>query len=161
MGNCNGIFSKCTDGGEPAKVNKEDIKKADNKNKKMKGMGLSDSNDANKYKREKRPETTLPNGAKYTGEWIGDKRDGQGTQIWVDNSKYEGSWKDDKANGQGVLYHADGDVYEGNWKDDKAHGHGKYTHDNGATYEGDWKEDKQHGHGTETWPDGAKYVGEY
>ena len=63
--------------------------------------------------RVKRDETILPNGAKYTGEWLGERRDGHGFQVWVDGSRYEGSWADDKANGFGKLYHADGDIYEG------------------------------------------------
>jgi len=111
--------------------------------------------------REKKKEIKLKSGAKYTGEWLGDKRDGYGVQIWKDGSRYEGTWLDDKAHGSGKLYHADGDVYEGEWKDDKAHGKGKYIHANGATYEGNWEHDKQHGIGVETWPDNARYEGHY
>jgi len=68
---------------------------------------------SNNNNRSEKPETVLPNGAKYTGEWLGDQRDGYGTQIWVDGSKYVGEWVNDKANGKGTLHHADGDVYEG------------------------------------------------
>ncbi len=114
-------------------------------------------------KRNKKPQITLQNGAKYEGEWneATKQRDGKGTQIWADGSLYEGFWKNDKANGRGRLIHADGDVYEGEWKDDKAHGFGRYMHTDGAQYEGYWKEDKQHGQGKETWPDGAQYEGDY
>ena len=97
------------------------------------------NNDDPVGQRIKKNEVTLPNGAKYTGEWLDGKRDGYGVQIWVDGSRYEGNWKNDKANGDGKLFHADGDVYEGGWMDDKAHGYGKYTHANGATYEGEWR----------------------
>ena len=95
MGNCNGIFSKCTGGEEVDRIDKTDVKKAVEKNKKMKDDNkVGGAFDTSKYSnnREKRPEQVLPNGAKYTGEWIGEKRDGQGIQIWVDNSKYEGQW---------------------------------------------------------------------
>ena len=112
-------------------------------------------------KRIYRDEVILPNGAKYTGEWLNGRRDGHGVQIWVDGSRYDGYWHDDRANGEGKLYHADGDIYEGTWVDDKAHGHGKYIHANGATYEGQWREDRQDGYGVETWPDGARYEGYY
>ena len=67
----------------------------------------------------------LPNGAKYTGQWLNGKRDGKGIQIWMDGSRYEGEWAGDRANGNGKLYHADGDIYEGSWKDDRADGFGE------------------------------------
>jgi len=187
MGNCNGIFSKCTNDDQVRRVDKSSVKAAVEHNNRMKNnTGVKkkgstygtdpvvnnwNTNDGNNYGRDsvndppnrriKKDEVTLPNGAKYTGEWLNGKRDGYGVQIWVDSSRYEGHWSHDKANGQGKLFHADGDIYEGGWMDDKAHGFGKYTHANGATYEGEWKEDKQDGNGTETWPDGAKYRGSY
>jgi hypothetical protein len=40
-------------------------------------------------------------------------RDGQGTQVWSDGAKYEGQWLNNKANGQGTFYHANGDIFEG------------------------------------------------
>lgn len=76
---------------------------------------------------------TLENGAIYRGQMKNNKREGRGTQKWIDGSEYEGEWKDDKACGKGRLRHADGDVYEGEWKDDKANGHGSYTHANNST----------------------------
>ena len=99
-------------------------------------------------KRVAREMMQLDNGAEYEGEWdeMG-RKDGRGTQVWVDGSLYEGYWRADKANGRGRLIHADGDVYYGEWKDDKAHGYGKYHHTDGARYEGYWYEDKQHGDG--------------
>jgi hypothetical protein len=30
-------------------------------------------------------------GAKYTGEWLGDKREGMGLQIWADGSQFLGT----------------------------------------------------------------------
>ena len=52
-------------------------------------------------KREKRPlhifkvisHINLQSGAKYEGEWLGQDRDGYGTQIWPDGAKYQGEWK--------------------------------------------------------------------
>ena len=43
------------------------------------------------------------NGDLYEGDWINDKREGQGTYVWKNGSKYIGSWKDDKKNGEGTL----------------------------------------------------------
>mmetsp|Transcript_56050 Transcript_56050/g.122544 ORF Transcript_56050/g.122544 Transcript_56050/m.122544 type:complete len:622 (+) Transcript_56050:90-1955(+) len=111
--------------------------------------------------KEKRPPHTYPNGAVYTGEWIGEKRHGRGLQVWSDGAKYEGDWVDDKAQGEGRFDHVGGDFYVGQWLDDKAHGVGTYTHVDGSTYVGQWTFDKQNGEGKEAWPDGASYVGEY
>ena len=47
---------------------------------------------------EKREEVELANGARYTGEWVGNERHGFGVQIWKDGSRYEGQWAHDKAN---------------------------------------------------------------
>ena len=50
MGNCNGIFSKCTGGEEVDKIPKGDVKKAVEKNKELdKKKGLGASADVGKY----------------------------------------------------------------------------------------------------------------
>ena len=41
----------------------------------------------------------LQSGAVYTGEWLGEAREGWGKQEWTDGSRYEGEWRADKANG--------------------------------------------------------------
>lgn len=48
--------------------------------------------------------------------------------MWPDGARYVGNWEGNKANGQGKFMHADGDVYEGCWLDDKANGFGVYIH---------------------------------
>lgn len=40
--------------------------------------------------RETRPKYTFKSGATYEGEWVGNKRDGRGTQVWPDGAKYDG-----------------------------------------------------------------------
>jgi hypothetical protein len=42
------------------------------------------------YQRQIRPLFTFPGGATYTGEWVGDNREGYGIQLWPDGAKYEG-----------------------------------------------------------------------
>lgn len=74
--------------------------------------------------------------AKYTGEWRGNFRDGEGKQLWTDGALYSGNWKDGKAHGLGKFVHSDGDVYEGEWINDKANGKGVYIHVNGAQFHG-------------------------
>ncbi|CAK71224.1 unnamed protein product (macronuclear) [Paramecium tetraurelia] len=72
--------------------------------------------------REYRSKYKFISGSTYEGEWLGDKRDEQGIQIWEDGAKYIGQWKNNQAFGQGTFYHVDGDVYEGEWQNDKANG---------------------------------------
>lgn len=106
-------------------------------------------------------EFTFSGGATYLGNWLGNKRHGEGVQVWPDGAKFEGQWVENVADGEGTFYHADGDVYQGQWRCDRAHGHGTYTHAEGSRYEGQWEYDKQHGEGIERWPDGAQYSGRY
>lgn len=75
----------------------------------------------------------LENGVKYTGQWLGDKRDGEGTQEWPDGARFEGQWSNGLAHGHGKFTHHDGDVYEGQWVEDKATGEGVYHHSNEST----------------------------
>ena len=51
------------------------------------------------YGRVQRGAILLKNGATYTGQWLGEVREGFGFQVWPDGSKYEGFWRNDKANG--------------------------------------------------------------
>ncbi|CAE7834237.1 PIP5K4 [Symbiodinium necroappetens] len=134
--------------------------------------------------RFERPTVLLEHGIKYTGQWKGDKRDGNGLQEWPDGARFDGQWRNGLAEGFGKFIHADGDVYEGQWKDDKANGEGVYHHADGSRYVGEWKDDqkegrameewadnsrfegeyragKKHGHGTFTWPEGSSYEGEF
>ena len=39
---------------------------------------------------EDRPEFTFKSGGKYTGQWNGGFRDGQGVHVWKDGARYEG-----------------------------------------------------------------------
>lgn len=39
------------------------------------------------------------NGDYYEGEWIHDKREGQGFYRWSDQDEYQGEWKDNMREG--------------------------------------------------------------
>ena len=56
---------------------------------------------------------TLPDGAKYVGEWKDSKWHGQGTLTFPSGQKYVGEWKDDKRNGQGTFFPKDGEAIYG------------------------------------------------
>jgi len=61
-------------------------------------VGIVDRLDGHvQLKREQRAEYTYKSGAKYTGEWVGELRDGHGVQVWPDGGRYEGQFREDKA----------------------------------------------------------------
>lgn len=94
----------------------------------------------------------------YEGNFVANKKDGEGAMKYTDKKRYYGQWADDCKNGKGILvfpdgfvhiyFHADisGSKYDGEWKDDKKHGKGSFT-DKTGKYIGGWKEDRQHGRG--------------
>ncbi len=100
-------------------------------------------------------ERTLPDGAKYVGEFRDGKSNGQGTYTWSSGQIYVGEWKDGKQHGQGTMTFAGGDKYVGEWKDGKRHGQGTTTLADGHKYVGEWKDGNPHGQGTLTRPDGS------
>ncbi|CAD8159237.1 unnamed protein product [Paramecium pentaurelia] len=122
-------------------------------------FGMNNAN--NVQSREKRPLFVFKNGATYEGEWVGNKRDGKGVQIWPDGARYDGEWVDNKACGKGSFYHVDGDSYIGEWADDIVNGYGVYRQSNGAVYEGYWRNDQQHGKREEKWSDLSSYKGDH
>lgn len=107
----------------------------------------------------KRMQHAFRTGAFYDGQWLGNQRDGLGTQTWPDGAKYEGEWRNNKATGRGRFTHGDGDEYIGDWRNNLGHGSGIYVHREGTTYRGEFENDLQHGLGVESWPDQAKFVG--
>lgn len=47
----------------------------------------------------------------YDGEWLNDKKNGNGVMNWfTENQKYEGEWKDDQQHGLGSYYWYDGKI---------------------------------------------------
>ena len=85
-------------------------------------------------------------GGMYAGEWIENKRDGQGTMKFKKGHpqyvKYEGGWRNDKMFGQGTMNYVNGDIYIGEWFNSKRHGKGTTTYTDGGVDSGIWKRDK-------------------
>jgi len=93
----------------------------------------------------------------YEGDWVDDKRTGQGSLREVNKKtgvvyQYTGGWLNNKYHGYGRVEFNPGknpgDWYEGDWKESKRDGKGtNYYSNSGDKYEGDWKDDKRHGIG--------------
>jgi hypothetical protein len=108
------------------------------------------------------------NGDSYEGDWINNKRNGQGTYTWKDGDIYEGEWVDNKRIGKGKMLYINGDSFEGEWIDtdknrewfgnsfleEKINGNGKYVWANGNYYEGNLKNSQRHGKGKMVYANG-------
>ncbi|XP_035306232.1 radial spoke head 1 homolog isoform X2 [Cricetulus griseus] len=86
------------------------------------------------------------NGARYIGEYVKNKKHGQGTFIYPDGSRYEGDWADDQRHGHGVYYYVNNDTYTGEWFSHQRHGQGTYFYaETGSKYVGSWVNGQQEG----------------
>ncbi|XP_028623796.1 radial spoke head 1 homolog isoform X2 [Grammomys surdaster] len=86
------------------------------------------------------------NGARYIGDYVKNKKHGQGTFIYPDGSRYEGEWADDQRHGHGVYYYVNNDTYTGEWFNHQRHGQGTYLYaETGSKYVGTWVHGQQEG----------------
>lgn len=66
------------------------------------------------------------NGDYYNGDWMDDRREGNGTMYFAESKEvYEGEWMGDARCGIGKLMMKDGTVIESQWRNNKAQGEGK------------------------------------
>ena len=59
---------------------------------------------------------TLADGTKYTGQFLEDRKDGQGIQQWADGRKYDGNWLDGMQHGKGAYTDTEGVTKQGMWE---------------------------------------------
>ncbi|MBR2372077.1 MAG: hypothetical protein IKA90_04310 [Clostridia bacterium] len=95
-----------------------------------------------------------PNGDKYVGYVLGDKKQGKGVLYYANGNKYEGDFANDLPHGKGSLLFNDpnnkktkGHVYTGDFVCGKMHGFGVYAYPNGMRYEGGFANDVRDGKG--------------
>lgn len=91
----------------------------------------------------------------YTGEWLDDKKHGQGTYKWTNGMSYEGGWENNLRNGQGKFIWPNKQVFEGEWKNDKRNGPGKLVNPDGSWMEATWTNDIINGKVKVYNPDGT------
>jgi hypothetical protein len=66
-----------------------------------------------------------------------------GTMIYENGDKYVGDFLNNKRNGEGSYYYLNGSYFKGNWKNNLKHGKGKYyDKGNNMTVEGEWENNK-------------------
>ena len=103
---------------------------------------------------------TNADGSFYEGDWVADKKQGQG--FYKDAvEEYEGSWQDDMKHGEGKqTTEKNGCVYVGSWASNQRDGFGVLTFPSGAKYEGSWSKGYKHGTGF-SLKDGVKFEGKW
>ncbi|XP_065117867.1 MORN repeat-containing protein 3 [Paramisgurnus dabryanus] len=108
------------------------------------------------------------NGDRYRGEWLDNKKHGNGMQVWKKTGIiYDGEWSFGKRHGYGVLtkFHREQKeyvrVYAGGWQNDKKEGVGTYFYSPLAFYEGHWSKDQRAGWGRMQYENGEVYEGEW
>jgi hypothetical protein len=96
----------------------------------------------------------------FTGNWARDKRNGYG-ELEKDNVRYKGNYVDDRMDGKGTQLWDDGEHYEGDFRGDLRHGNGHVKFANGDEYNGTFVNGIMHGPAVYTWKNGEKFVGEF
>lgn len=102
----------------------------------------------------------------YTGQFVYNCREGEGSMRYSDGSTYDGGWKKDKRHGVGTFLAGSSPSrikkYTGEWASDKKNGKGEIWFTNGNQYEGTFKKDLIHGNGTmKSFVNGAKLEGKW
>ena len=68
----------------------------------------------------------------FEGEYINDKKEGNGKYIWEDGEYYVGQFKNNLPNGKGISYYSNNKIkYEGDYINGKFDGNGKYIWEDG------------------------------
>jgi len=95
----------------------------------------------------------------YNGQWLNNKRHGQGSMTYYDGSVYTGNWFNNQRYGQGSMSFGNGERYEGNWIYDKMAGQGTYSYKNGSNYTGAFHDNAPNGQGVFNLKSGDTYTG--
>ena len=95
----------------------------------------------------------------YEGEWLNNRKDGIGVEIYSDGSKYQGEHKNGVKHGLGMYNWKDGSSYEGEWKLNLMDGFGIYKFKDGSMCSGFWVENQLTGFGKLIFPKIKCYVG--
>ena len=95
----------------------------------------------------------------YEGEWLNNRKEGIGIEIFSDGSKYQGEHKNGAKDGIGIYNWNDGSSYEGEWKLNLMDGYGIYKFKDGSMCAGFWIANELNGFGKLIFPNLKCYVG--
>ena len=96
----------------------------------------------------------------YDGNWLNDKKHGEGNLV-DDNRKFNGNFKEDLFDGYGIYVNEEGNIFEGEFKENKLFGIGHLTYKNGDNYVGNFYNNKENGKGQLIFKNGDIYNGEF
>ena len=101
-------------------------------------------------------------GAKYIGNWLNDRFNGEGYYSYANNDSYEGMFKNGQMDGFGLFKSAiEQSTYKGYWKNNLKNGKGIEKTSN-AEYVGSFLMGKKHGkNGKYSFMDGSEYIGDF
>ena len=97
----------------------------------------------------------------YEGEWLHNRKEGIGIEIYSDGSKYQGEHKNGAKHGLGIYNWSDGSSYEGEWKLNLMDGYGIYRFKDGSMCTGFWISNQLNGFGKLIFPNVKCYVGNF
>lgn len=111
-----------------------------------------------RYRRQRRRFVHIvEQGRGRTGGWTDT---GTGTLLWR-RQPYEGQWRRGRREGAGTQFYLDGSRYVGGWRDGARHGAGRCDEIDGGGYEGQWRRDHPQGRGRRWWHDGQVHDGTF
>jgi len=94
----------------------------------------------------------------YQGDFVMNKKHGQGVLTWPNGGQYKGEFVDDKFHGKGTMTWTDGHKYIGQYADDQKEGEGTCYFPNGSSCYGQFSQGKREGKVTYVSADGNKKV---
>ncbi|KAB0790854.1 hypothetical protein PPYR_14941 [Photinus pyralis] len=88
---------------------------------------------------------------RYSGNWKGGKKHGQGWLLYETDDWYDGEWFEDQRQGVGVRSYKSGEIYQGHWSGGSQDGSGVFVWCSNDVYKGRWTNGKMNGYGEYTW----------
>src|SRR3954468_21107818 len=102
--------------------------------------------------------------AEYRGEFHAGMKQGRGVKTWPNGDRYEGDFVEDRKEGVGAYSYgrgpSTGESYEGEWLADRRHGYGEYRWPTGDVYRGPWEQDRLTGPPTPMMQAGSRLAAE-
>jgi len=83
----------------------------------------------------------------YNGEFLNNKKEGNGIMVWKDGQKYWGEFKNNQMNGYGIIEYPGKIFYQGEVRNGRMEGFGEFFWKRNKKYIGYYKNDQRNGFG--------------